>query len=328
MTNRKPSSEALTPDEVASRLKIKKNTVYELIKRGELSGFRVGNMVRVEAAELEDYIERKKIRSSTKGATRSNSRQEMRENWDFKVSSRQENYILRLTGSHDFLVERITQYMNEVSPALLLQSSYLGSLEGLMMLHRGACDLAAIHLMDPLTKEYNIPFIKRFFIRESLTIMRLATRNQGFIVAKGNPKGIKQWKDLTRRDIRFVNRQRGSGTRFLLDAHLTEQGIFPAQIAGYEQEEWSHLATAAHVASGRADVALGIESAARQLGLSFVPLTTEVFDLVFRWTPENKAYLERFSQLIRSPECKSCLEELEGYDGSQLGEIVYDMKLD
>lgn len=324
MNGYRPTTESLTPDEVAGILKITKNTVYELIKRGELVGFRVGNMVRVQPKELEAYIERMKI-TATPSSTEQHVASGETEHRQFKIARTEQGYVLRLTGSHDFLVERITQYVNGVSPALLLQSTFLGSLEGLMMLHRGAADLAAIHLMDPVTKEYNIPFIERFFIREPITIVRLATRTQGFIVASGNPKEITSWTDLQRKDVRFVNRQRGSGTRFLLDAHLTEQGIFPSQINGYEREEWSHLATAACVARGSADVALGIESAARQLGLSFIPLATEVFDLVLRWTEENKKYLDRLIESIRSPQFIASLADLEGYDYTDLGNVIYEM---
>lgn len=322
---RKQGEEAYTPDEVAKLLKITKNTVYELIKRGDLTGFRVGNKVRVEPHDLQAYINSMKTMAKVDNYKLDRSTS-MRKSRDFTVSSQGASSFLRLSGSHDFLVEQITQYVNGASPSLLLQSTYIGSLEGLMMIHRGAADIATIHLMDPTTKEYNIPFIERLFIREPITIVRLATRNQGFIVANGNPKEIADWYDLLRNDVRFVNRQRGSGTRFLLDANLAERAIFPQQINGYEQEEWTHYATAASVARGSSDIALGIETAAQKVGLSFIPLATEAFDLVFKWTPENKEGLDRLYQLICAEEFRERLNDLQGYDCSQIGEIIYEVK--
>ncbi|EGL84147.1 DNA binding domain protein, excisionase family [Caldalkalibacillus thermarum TA2.A1] len=309
-----------TPDEVAELLKISKHTVYELIKRGELAAFRVGNKMRIEPQDLEAYKRQTKV--SALSSSTSYSTIESRN----AIVPGYPSPALRLAGSHDFLIEHMTRFMNSTTPSLLLHSSYIGSLEGLMMLYRGATDIAAIHLIDPATKEYNLPFIHRLFIHEPITVMRLAARTQGFIVAKNNPKNISTWEDLQREDVTFVNRQKGSGTRFLLDAHLAERKIHPQSIKGYEHEEWSHFDTAARVARGSADVALGIEAAARKLDLSFIPVATEYFDLVIRWTDENKASLTRFCQMVRSAAFKTSLKQLEGYDDEELGNIIYETK--
>jgi putative molybdopterin biosynthesis protein len=311
-------SGAYTPDEVAALLKISKHTVYELIKRGELSAFRVGNKMRIEPEELEAYKMRMKTDAPLKTAVSS-----MGQAGQAAHPVQMKEAVLRLAGSHDFIIEHLTRFMNESVPPVLLQSAYIGSLEGLMMLYRGATDIAAVHLYDPATKEYNLPMIKRLFIHEPITVIRLAERTQGFIVARDNPKQITSWQDLTRRDITFVNRQKGSGTRFLLDAHLVEQGILPHQINGYDHEEWSHTDTAARIAQGRADVALGIEAAARKLGLSFVPLARECFDLVLFWRDENREALTRFCDVIRSDPFKASLHHLEGYHFDGLGQIIY-----
>ncbi|WML45931.1 helix-turn-helix transcriptional regulator [Neobacillus sp. PS3-40] len=305
---------AYTPDEVAQLFQISKHTVYELIKRGELRAFKVGNKMRVEQAELERY------KDSTKAPARK-SRIDPTESSD-------SNFIpIRLAGSHDFLVEH---FVKQVSSALQLQiqPTYIGSLEGLMMLYRGQSDIAAMHLLDPSSQEYNLPFIHQLFIYESISVLRFASREQGFIVVKGNPKEIHDFHDLTRQEIHFVNRQKGSGTRFLLDSRLSSLGINPEKINGYEKEEWNHLTTASYISRGIADVAFGIRSAASHLGLDFIPITNEQFDLVFRFTDENKIALHALIRYLQSTEFLNSLTELEGYDIRDLGTIIYQKKYD
>lgn len=299
---------AYTPDEVAQIFQISKHTVYELIKRGELQAFKIGNKMRIEHAELERFKENTKApakKSPTETGNPSNPAQS-----------------IRLSGSHDFLVEH---FAKQAATALNLQiqPSYIGSLEGLMMLYRGQCDIAAIHLLDPNSQEYNLPFIHQLFVYESILVLRLAARQQGFIVAKGNPKNILDFPDLTRNDVQLVNRQKGAGTRFLLDSKLSSYGINPSEITGYNNEEWNHLSAASYISRGLADVAFGIESAASHLGLDFVPIAKENFDLVFRFTAENKQSLTDLIQYLQSASFKDSLTDLEGYDVSELGKITY-----
>lgn len=298
-------NEAYTPDEVAKIFKISKHTVYELIKRGELRAFKVGNKMRVEHSEIERF----KNHDSDSG------KQEL-----------SASNTLHLAGSHDFLIEHLIKYVTKQADLLVLQPTYIGSLEGLMMLYRGHCDVAAIHLLDPSTGEYNLPFIRLFFVHEPLTVIRLASREQGLIVAKGNPKDIHGFKDLTRKDITFVNRQKGSGTRFLLDSSIAREKINPSSIKGYGNEEWNHLATASHVSRGSADVALGIRSAAEQLGLDFIPITDERFDLVLRWTEKNKESLQHLLDIIQLTSFKESIRDLEGYNTTEFGKIIFENK--
>lgn len=300
---------AYTPDEVAQIFQISKHTVYELIKRGELQAFKIGNKMRIEHSELERFKENTKA-PSKKGPT--------------EATPTQSNQLIsiRLSGSHDFLVEHFAkQAANALN--VQIQPSYIGSLEGLMMLYRGQCEIAAIHLLDPSSQQYNLPFIHQLFIYESIVVLRLAARQQGFIVAKGNPKEIKDFYDLTRRDVQFINRQKGAGTRFLLDSKLSSFGINPNSINGYANEEWNHLSTASYISRGMADVAFGIQSAASHLGLDFIPIAKEHFDLVFRLTEENKQQLSDLIHYLQSSSFKESLTNLEGYDISELGKIIY-----
>ncbi|WP_409271986.1 substrate-binding domain-containing protein [Neobacillus sp. SCS-31] len=300
---------AYTPDEVARIFQISKHTVYEMIKRGELQAFKIGNKMRIEHDEIERYKE------SMKAPTRKAAPEQQQ-----PAASRQ--IQARLAGSHDFLVEHLVKETASAQ-GLQIQPTYIGSLEGLMMLYRGQADIAAMHLLDPASQQYNLPFIHQLFVYETISVMRLASREQGFIVAKGNPKGIKGFSDLARKDIRFINRQKGSGTRFLLDSKLLANGIAPADINGYENEEWTHLLTASHISRGAADAAFGIRSAASYLGLDFIPIAKEQFDLVFRWTDENRETLGKLASFLQSAEFKTSLSDIEGYDISELGAMIY-----
>lgn len=298
------NNEAYTPDEVAKLFKISKHTVYELIKRGELQAFKVGNKMRIEQKEIERF-----------------------KNSDSPAKSKEEQTsVLQIAGSHDFLIEHLIKYVTKQADFLTIQPTYIGSLEGLMMLYRGKCDVAAIHLLDPSSGEYNMPFIKLFFVHEPLTVIRLASREQGLIVAKGNPKGIHHFHDLTRKEVTFVNRQKGSGTRFLLDSSLAEFKIQPSSIKGYENEEWNHLSTASYISRGIADAALGIRSAAEQLGLDFIPITDEQFDLVLRWNNKNEESLQHLLDIIQLTTFEESIKNLEGYNTKDFGKIVFENK--
>lgn len=301
-----------TPDEVAKILKISKHTVYELVKRGDLTAFRVGNKMRIDAHDLAIYKQNMRYISQSVSKNR----------LTMKVDQGSPS-SLRIAGSHDFLIEHLTHFRDTTPSSYLLHTTYIGSLDGLMMLYQGKTDIAAMHLLDPVTKEYNLPYVQRFFIQEPITVLKLAVRKQGLIVAQNNPKNICFWEDLARKDVIFVNRQKGSGTRFLLDSELAKRRIRPQHIRGYEQEVWNHLDAAACVARGSADVALGIEAAAKKLNLSFIPLKTESFDLIFRWTKDNSKGLTSFCELLQSDRFKNSLQHLDGYDFSQLGHTIY-----
>lgn len=293
-----------TPDEVAKMFKISKHTVYELIKRGELHAFKIGNKMRIEEKEIKRFKDGERTPSPS------------------DVSFQTET--LRLSGSHDFLVEQLIKYVTNQASGITLQPTYIGSLEGLMMLYRGNSDIAAMHLLDPTTKEYNLPFIRQFFVHERITVMRLAAREQGLITAPGNPKNIVSFQDLTRKDVKFVNRQKGSGTRFLFDSLLADENISPFDINDYANEEWNHLSTATYISGGVADVTFGIRSAANKLGLNFIPIASEQFDLVFRWTSENEKAIQHLIDIIQLTAFKEMVTDMVGYDASELGNIIYD----
>ncbi|RME08500.1 MAG: molybdopterin biosynthesis protein, partial [Anaerolineae bacterium] len=223
-------------------------------------------------------------------------------------------------GSHDITLDVLAQFL--AARGRRLASANVGSLGGLVALRRGEAHLAGSHLLDPESGEYNLSYIRRYLPDTPVRVVALVGRQQGLIVPRGNPKAVRSLADLARPDVRFVNRQRGAGTRVLLDYHLAQQNIPPEQIAGYEQEEYTHLAVAAAVASGRADCGLGIAAAARALELDFIPLFQERYDLVVPLTFADSDLLAPLWDVLQDPDFRSMVADLPGYDLSVMGEVV------
>ena len=226
------------------------------------------------------------------------------------------------TGSHDLTLDLIASRLRQTDPGLTLSSSNVGSLGGLMALSRGEAHLAGTHLLDENTGEYNVSFVRRYLRGRDVVMLHLVERTQGLIVPKGNPLDITSLEDLFREGLSFVNRQRGSGTRVLLDYKLKQLGAKPESITGYDREEYTHLGVAAAVAGGRADTGLGILSAARAMGLDFVPLLNEQYDLVAPAEFYEGELLAPLLALVQTAEFKSEVEALGGYDTSNMGKVV------
>ena len=225
-------------------------------------------------------------------------------------------------GSHDLTLDLMGSELRRSFPHLSLSSSNIGSLGGLLALQRGEAHLAGSHLLDEDTGEYNVSSIRQVLAGKSIVLVNLVYRGQGLIVPKGNPRGVASLRDLTRRDVQFVNRQRGSGTRVLLDYELKKAGISPEQIQGYQREEFTHTAVAAAVASGTADAGLGILAAARALGLDFVPLLKERYDLVVPADVYDSPLLKPLFEIINSSGFRTKVEQLGGYDTSDMGKLL------
>jgi putative molybdopterin biosynthesis protein len=232
-----------------------------------------------------------------------------------------ENAIIAI-GSHDLALDVLANYLHKQYPRRSLSSSNVGSLGGLLALKRGEAHLAGSHLLDEESGEYNLPYVKRLLPDQEMVIINLVYREQGLIVAQGNPKGIGGLPDLTRLEVSFVNRQRGAGTRVLLDFKLRELGINSAEIRGYERVEFTHLAVAAAIASGTADTGLGIMSAAKALNLDFVPLLKERYDLIIPRLYYESPFLQPLLDILQQPPFRAEVESLGGYDTSQMGQVV------
>lgn len=227
-----------------------------------------------------------------------------------------ENTILAL-GSHDMTLDLLAQHLSQRGRRLA--SGNVGSLGGLVALRRGEAHLAGSHLLDPATGEFNLPYLAQYLPDRSVVVVTFVEREQGLILAAGNPRAVRGLEDLARPDLTFVNRQRGSGTRILLDYHLERLKIGPESISGYTREEYTHLAVAAAVASGRADVGLGIHAAAAALGLDFIPLFHERYDLII---PEEYAATPLLAPLwdvLDDPGFRGEVSRLPGYDVKRMG---------
>jgi putative molybdopterin biosynthesis protein len=233
-----------------------------------------------------------------------------------------ENTIL-CTGSHDFAIGVLEDQLKLRHPELKIAATNVGSLGGLLALQRGETHIAGTHLLDPATGVYNIPDIKRTIPNTPVVLIHLAQREQGILVERGNPKSIRGLNDLVRRDCRFVNRQPGSGTRVLLDYELNRLGIDPASIQGYEREEFTHMAVGVAVSSGLADVGLGVRAAAQALGLDFIPVASEQYDLLCRREFLESARGVQLIDIIRSDSLKAAVGSLGGYDPVRAGEILF-----
>lgn len=230
-----------------------------------------------------------------------------------------ENTVM-VIGSHDLALDLLASWIRGKDPSLYLSSNHVGSLEGIIALKKGYAHMAGSHLLDPETGEYNIPYLCRYLDGVRVRLVHLAHRQQGFILPSDNPKGIKGLSDLLRGDVRFVNRQRGSGTRVLLDYLLEQEGIDPARINGYGDEEFTHLGVAVAVKSGRADVGLGVYGAATALGLDFVPVEKERYDLIIPHHHFDDPKVQAVIEVLRSEGFRAQIERLGGYDTSQMGE--------
>lgn len=225
-------------------------------------------------------------------------------------------------GSHDLTLDLMSQFLAEHDRRLA--SANVGSQGGLVALRRGEAHVAGSHLLNPETGEYNISYIRQYMPNIPVKVVALVGRDQGLMVRRGNPKAIKSLEDLTKPQIQFVNRQRGAGTRVLLDYHLSLMAISPGHVVGYSQEEYTHLGVAAAIASGRADCGLGIAAAAQALDLEFIPLFQERYDLVIPKQFAESDLLMPLFGLFTDRRFREAVAQLPGYDVSVMGTTVLE----
>ena len=228
-----------------------------------------------------------------------------------------------IVGSHDLALTILTDLVKQHSDNMEFDIVHAGSLGGLIALQEDRAHLAGIHLLDEETGEYNYPFIKRILPGREVAVVHLVYRIQGLMFARGNPRNIKGISDLIRKDITFVNRQKGSGTRVLLDIQLRQLGINPEEIKGYDKEMETHLAVGLSISRGEADVALGIEAAARSCDIDFMPLFRERYDLVIPISSYRDKLLKPLLDTVVSEEFKEVVNKAGGYDTSQTGTTAF-----
>jgi len=227
-------------------------------------------------------------------------------------------------GSHDVILDLLAQFLAEKNRRFV--SANVGSQGGLVALRRGEAHLAGSHLLDPDTGEYNLRYIQEYLPGIHIKVLGFVHRVQGLIVRRGNPKAVESLKDLVSNDVSFINRQRGAGTRVLLDYHLARLGLNSATIKGYEEEEYTHLGVAAAVASGRADCGMGIPAAAQALDLDFVPLYQERYDLIIPEIYAEAELLAPLFEILELQNFKNAVNQLPGYDTSIMGKYISEIR--
>ena len=230
-----------------------------------------------------------------------------------------------IIGSHDITIDILADEIRRGGRNIRISSGNVGSLGGLMAIRKGICHIAGSHLLDTETGGYNVSYINRYLKGVRVSLFRLVLRDQGLVVQKNNPKGIKGIMDLVRDDITFVNRQPGSGTRILFDYNLARSGIKSAAIKGYENEDFTHMSVAVDVLSGAADCGMAIYASAKALGLDFIPMDREQYDLVIPNVFLDEPNIQAVLDTIRSQGFRDRVIALGGYDPSGSGELLAEI---
>ena len=228
-------------------------------------------------------------------------------------------------GSHDNILDLLANQLYKKRPMVRISSAHVGSMGGIMAIKRGEAHIAGSHLLDEKTGEYNVSFIQRFLKDIPLQLINLCYREQGLIVPKGNPKNILSFQDIAKEQHIFINRQNGAGTRLLTDKVLSDEGINPSDIPGYDHEEYTHMSVAASVANGSVDTGLGIRAAANALGLDFVPIAEERYDLIvpqpFMDDPKVISLLDLIG---KDEDFKNSVLALGGYNLRDCAKVMYE----
>jgi putative molybdopterin biosynthesis protein len=301
------SKQIFTTKDVAEYLSINEKQVYHLIKEKKIPATRVTGKWLFPKDLIDEWL--------TASA---------RENIGPRPARRPAHNQLVIAGSNDLALELLIDRITARHPSYTVSASNVGSLAGLMALQNGGCDVAASHLLDFETGQYNSTFIKKHFSGLKVTVLNLAYRDQGLIVQKDNPLGIKCLKDLAGKKAVFLNRQDGSGTRVLFDYKLRQEGIDPSDITGYNKTANTHMEVALSVFSGSSDVGMGIHASAKMLGLDFIPLATERFDLIIPNETFMTEPVEALREVLGSTEFKSTVARMVGYDTCDTGNVMYE----
>ncbi|MGQ4666466.1 substrate-binding domain-containing protein [Metabacillus halosaccharovorans] len=302
-----------TVEEVANLLKVSKLTVYDLLKKGEIPSFKVGRQMRINSKDLDSFISGKKTESPAETLPPSTSRKN-------QVNDTGTRNLL--ISGQDMVLDILGKHLEGKGNYKALRS-YEGSLNSLLAMYKGECDIVSLHMFDGDTNEYNVPYVKKILIGYQYTIINLISRKAGFMVQKGNPLNITNWPDLNKNNIRLINREIGSGARILLEEQLRIHHLSSSDIEGYDRIETSHLSVASSISSGEADVGVGTEKAAKIVGLDFIPLITERYDLVMINNKENNEILNILTDVLNSASFKKEIQALGDYDISQTGQIIY-----
>jgi len=301
------SAEIMNTKEVARYLGIHEKQVYALIKSKRIPSTRVTGKWIFPKKLIDEWIDTN-ARSGIAEARRKSKRIEG---------------ALLASGSNDPILDILKTYIRKSYPEFYIFSANTGSTDGLKALNRRYTDIAWSHLLDPKSGEYNLPYLSTYLPNLQPVVVNLFYRDLGFLVAPRNPLNIRGFEDLTKKKVRFINRQKGSGTRVLLDHHLKKLGIPPSGVNGYENEVSTHFEVGLSILSKEADIGIATVAAAKLLGLSFIPITQERFDMLLDQPTFFAKGVQAFIEILTSKEFRSRVERLGSYDFRNSGKILY-----
>ena len=300
-------NELMNTKEVADYLNIHEKQVYALIKTGRMPATRVTGKWLFPKNVIDDWIE-----SNAKSGL-----EQARQKSDRITGA------LLASGSNDPVLDVLYNCVRKAHPELFIFSANTGSTQGLIALEKGYTDIAWSHLLDPETGEYNIPYLEKLVPSVKAVVVNLFFRELGFVMTRGNPFGIKGFEDLNRKGVRFINRQAGSGTRILLDNHLEKVGIPPGSIDGYDQEVSTHMEVGLAILSGGADTGIATAAVSSLMGLDFIPVTRERFDMILAQSVFFQKGVQAIMEVLNSELFRKRVENLRGYDFESAGRILF-----
>lgn len=308
-------NKSLSTQEVADILHVSKSTIYELIRKGEISSYRIGRKVRFTQEDVDAYIGRsrhsQRVAAPVKKVTVQSS----------LLRGEPEQIPPLVIAGQDVILDLLSNHLHQYNIASV--RTYLGSFESILALYQDQIQVAMCHLWDSDSNTYNLPYIRRLMPGTPAIAVNLSYRMQGFYVQKGNPKEITSWKDLARSDVTILNRKKGSGSRILLDEHLYHLGISVSQVQGYHLETQSHLSAATAISEHQADVCIGTGRILRQFpDLDFIPMQREQCDLIIK---KERFYTDTIQTMLRILQSESYHKDIYSItdnDYTDLGTIV------
>jgi putative molybdopterin biosynthesis protein len=301
------SGEMMNTQEVSQYLGIHEKQVYALIKAKRMPATKATGKWVFPRKLIDEWIE-----SSARAGVK-----------EAREKSRRIEGALLAAGSNDPILEMLHTHTTKSCPGLYIFSANTGSTEGLKTLNKGYTDIAWCHLYDPESGTYNIPFLPTHVPDLKAVVVNLFYRDIGFVVARRNPLHVSGFEDLARKDVRFINRQAGSGIRVLLDHHLKKLRLAPSKIRGYEKEVNTHMEVGLSVLAKEADVGIATTAVSRLLDLSFIPITRENFDMVLSQSTFFEKGVQAFIDVLKSADFRSRVERLGGYDFKDSGKILF-----
>ena len=308
-------NKSLSTQEVADILHVSKSTIYDLIRRGEIHSYKIGRKVRFTQDDVDAYIARSRHEHSTRPVKNIDTHSTL------LTPDKQDVPELIISGQ-DVVLDILANYLQQAG--VNTARTYLNSFEGLLSLYQDNIQVAACHLFDGF--DFNTSFVRSLMPGIPAVLVNVSYRTQGFYVQKGNPKNIKGWSDLGRKDITVLNRRVGSSARILMDIQLKRLGIPADQVRGYDKIMKSHLTMAAAIAAGEADLAIGTERISRQIeNLDFIPLLEERFDFVIKKEMMETKAVRTLISVLKDPGFRKEISHFSGNDYRDLGKIICEV---